>query len=395
MKKYGVVRAFFIFVTVLFAACFGGPQVSYAQKVTEQFNKPMPEFELTGISEFKKATKVVVKEFQKDPALDYEVRVPENWTELSKGGLGDIAVSDKILGELGKFYGPPSSVSARSRLVIEAEGLQYYMTAYQWLVQYLLANGYNLQGMKVYDDKNAEALYVLIEDDVSYAVRAVARLNGSRVVFAQHFIPVERWHDEKVVQSLMLNSFHLKNEVDGYVEEMEEYQFLDFAEFKYPKSWTLETGSIRTIDRMGVELLSTEIVHRKHGKPTTRLDGQINVNMVSVFVSDTLEDEIERFREDLAKKNLNLGDFLEYREEFLFGDKFDFVDTQVFKATASSGKLIDHELWLTVMAKGEYYYFVSLFTPSRDEDYFTWARNTETYKLIVSTIEPKEGAVLE
>ncbi len=380
---------FIIAGVLFFAALYAVPQAVFAQKITEQFEKPMPEFDLLPQAEFDKQTKEFDRDFQKDEALSYKLRVPENWSESSKGGLGDVAVSNKILGELGKFYGPPT-LTSRSKLVIEAVGLDYNMTAHQWFVQYLLANGYNLQGLKTHDGNNAEALYVLIEDGVSYAVRSVARVNGKRVVVAQHFVPIERWHDEKVIQAQILRSFVLKNKVQAYVEEMDAYQFLDLAEFKYPRSWALKALPIRSIDRMRVELLSTATVKKGYEKAQTRLDGQVDLALVSIFASETLEEEIEWFRDNLAEKNLTLGELIEVRDDFLLGDRFDFVDTQVFKVNAQTAKLIEHELWLTIMSKGEYYYFISLFTPSRDHDYFTWARNTETYKLIISTIQPQE-----
>jgi len=40
------------------------------------------------------------------------------------------------------------------------------------------------------------------------------------------------------------------------------------------------------------------------------------------------------------------------------------------------------------MYSGEYYYFVTLLTPSRDEDYYSWARNTQTFRVLVENIQP-------
>ena len=234
---------------------------------------------------------------------------------------------------------------------------------------------------------------MLIEDSISYAVRSIARINGKNVLFAQHFVPIERWHDEKVIQAMMLQSFQAKTKIEADVEKMTQYQFLDLAEFEYPESWVLKSLPIRSIDRMRVELLKTSTLSNEYGKEQKRLDGQIDVALVSIYASDTLEDEVERFRELLAEKDLIMGDVIETRDDFLFGDKYDFVDTQVYRVSGKSERLLEHELWLTIMSRGDYYYFVSLFTPSRDNDYFLWARNTETYKVIVGTIKPMESAL--
>lgn len=390
-------RAVFLIAAVLVVAL--SPLAVYAQsqgqgqRLTEQFNKPMPKVDIIPKEEFDKTSNFLEEKFPEDPALNFDINIPKNYTDISKGGLGNINVSNKVLGELRKYYGPPS-LSERSRLVVEAVGLDFTMTAEQWFIQYLIENGYNLQGLEVYDRNRAEALYVMIDKGVSYAVRSVARINGKRVIFVQHFVPIDRWHDEKVVQASILHSFHITHPVNDFVEEMEEYQFLDLAKFRYPVSWELRALPVRSIDRMRVELNNVAELEDDYGKIKSRLDGQIDVELVSIYASETLEEEIDRFRAELSERGMILGEVIENRDDFLLGDRFDFVDTQVFRVTNENSNLQEHELWLTIMSSGEYYYFVTLFTPSRDKDFFKWARNAEAYKLIVSLIEPEDDALM-
>ena len=374
------------FVLLLFVS-----QPAFAQKVTEQFKKPLKTFELMPKAEFQEQTSLISKPMTDDEAVSYQVRIPKNWKESDEGGFGNVAVSDKVLGELDKFYGPPT-LTERSRVEVEAAGLDYKMTAEQWMIQYLLNNGYNLQGMKAHNNERAEALYVLLENSVSFAVRAVAHINGERILFAQYFVPLERYHDEKAMQVRILETFKPTKRSDEFVEDMEEFQFLDLAKVKFPVSWTLRALPIRSIDRMKVEILSTAVVESAYENAKTRLDGQIDIEMVSIFASDTLEEEIESYRADLAERGLVLGEVLERRDDFLFGDRFEFVDTQVYRVTNENNKLIEYEFWFTIMSAGDYYYFVSLFTASRDHDYLLWAKNSETYKLVASLVEPQVAA---
>lgn len=367
----------------------GPPSLVFAQQITEQFEKPMPKVEFMPKAEFEERTNLILEESEEDLSLSFSLRVDKDWVESGQGGVGDIVLGRNVLKELKKFFGPPS-LTVRSKLVIEAVGLEYDMTIEQWFSQYLLSNGYSLQGLEVYDNDNAEALYVLLDQDISYAVRSVARVNGRHVLFAQYFVPVERWHDEKVMQAQTLDSFRLGTEVKEHVEEMETYKFLDISEFKYPVTWKLRALPVRSIDRMKVELLKLAEVEGSDGKMRNRLDGQIDVEMVSIYASDTLEEEFERFREALAEKGMVLGDVIEQRDDFLLGEQYDFVDTQVYKVTSAAARLIDHELWVTIMSSGEYYYFVTLFTPARDQNFFLWARNAETYKLVTSLIKPQQ-----
>ena len=261
------------------------------------------------------------------------------------------------------------------------------MTAEQWMVQHILASGYNLQGLEVYDEKRAEALYVYVYNSVSYVSRAVAVRNGKYVMFAEFVVPAERIAEEKSLQAQTIKTFETLNVVEEFVEEMESYQFLDIAEFKYPNSLAIKTPPIKTIDRMEVQLLRLGEVLDEYGYKQKKLEGEINIQLVSIYAAETLEEEIEKFREDLSKKGLTMGEVIETRDDFLLGEKYDFVDTKVYRATDQKSQVIDYELWLSIISMGEYYFFVSLFTPARDQDYFLWARNSETYNLVTSLIE--------
>ena len=373
------------FLMLVLLLCVSQPV--FAQKVTEQFKKPLKSFELTPKKEFLAETDLISETMAQDETMSYQIRVPKNWKKSDKNNFDNIVVSDRILAELGKYFGPPA-LNARSRIEVEAAGLEYQMSAEQWIMQYLLHNGYNSNGMKVHDTKRAEALYVLIEDGDSLVVRAVAQINGPNVLFAQYFVPVERYHEEKATQVRVLDSFQPTKVSNKLAQEMKTFQFLDLATMQYPETWTLRTLPIRSIDRMKLEILNTVDMEDVYLNVTTRLDGQVDVEMVSVYATDTLEEEIERYKASMAERGLILGEHLETRDDFLFGDRFDFVDANVYRLTDENNRLTEFEGWITVMSAGEYYYFISLVTASRDQDYALWARNSETYKLMASLVEP-------
>ena len=255
----------------------------------------------------------------------------------------------------------------------------------------LLANGYNIRGLEATTPYQADALYVYIKDSISYVAHSRAIVNGTKVLFAQYHVPVDRYHEEKVDMTHVIKSFAIKKRIEETVEDMEKYQFLDIAEFQYPVSWKLRSLPIRSIDRMKVELFNIRSIETGwYGKSDTRLDGQIDVNLVSIFASETLEEEFDLFKGEVENKGLTMGEVLEERDDFLFTDDFDFVDTKVYSVTGQEGNMVEHELWVTIMLAGEYYYFVTLFTPSRDHDYFLWARNVESYKLVTRNLRPQE-----
>lgn len=361
-----------------------------AQQIKDQFTAPMPEIEMTSISEFKKTSFETELDSEQFPALSFYLRVPNGWTDTTKAGI-DTQIGQKVLSELKSFYGPANLYSPRSQIKVEAVELEYDITAERWFIQYLLANGYNIRGLEASAPEKADALYVYINNAVSYAVRARAIVNGGKVLLAQYAVPLERYHEEKVQMAHIVNSFDVKKQIKEYVEDMEKYQFLDIAEFEYPVSWKLRSLPIRSIDRMKVELFNIrEIETGWYGDKEQRLDGQIDIDLVSIYASETLEEEFDKFKDNVEEKGLSMGEVLEERDDFLFTESYDFVDTKVYSVTGLEANMVEHELWVTIMLADEYYYFVTLFTPSRDHDYFLWARNVESYKLVTRNLKPQE-----
>lgn len=370
-----------------------------AQKLLGEYKIPLPEekWEMPSQAEFEKETLLHEATPLGDSALSYRVRLPKDWTEPTDVGLSNYKLSNRLMGEIAQFFGPPK-MYLRSRFTIEALGLNYQLTAEQWFLQHVMANGYTMQGMKTISDHRVEALFVLVQGDTTYVVRAVAEINGKRVVLAQYYLPSQYWNDEKIMQAQVMKSFALTKPDTEFVEKMQVYQFLDVAEFKYPTSWVIRADPVRSIDRMSVEVRNVvskdHVVLKKDKDKPLQLNGKIEIALVSSFVVDDLESELDKFKKDLTKTGLILGDFIEDRDDFTYDDAVEFGSTKVYKAFDEQKTLLDYELWLTVMSSGSYYYFVTLLTPSRDASYFIWSRNTQTYKLITSLIEPQPESII-
>lgn len=365
---------------------------AHAQKVFEQFSKPMPTIELAPPTTFDANTTLFEEPALGDPALAYSIRLPKDWTLPSDTSTVRLSSENNIIGEIGRYYGPPMMMEQRSTIEIHALGLDFQMSAQEWLMQYMLQQGYNFQGMEVHNDKKAEALYVLLDKGESYCVRALAVINGRRVILLQYFIPIERWHDEKAMQAQVVKSFDLKHIDDEAAEPMDSYKFLDISVLNYPKTWKLNAPPIKTIERMGARLLNLATVPDDY-KTITKMDGKIDAELVSIYSTDTLEDEMEQFRAALEKSSLSVQDFIESPDDFVLNPVYDFAETNVYKASDSGNQLIEYEFWQTVLSAGEYYYFITLLTPARDQDYFIWLRNVGAYKLVLNNIEPRLDSI--
>ena len=54
-----------------------------------------------------------------------------------------------------------------------------------------------------------------------------------------------------------------------------------------------------------------------------------------------------------------------------------------------------YEYWITIMAYGDYFYFMTLTTPSRETDFFKWSRNVQTYQTVSRYFKNIETSALE
>lgn len=380
----------YVFLLILVS---GFSVAALAQKFIENYAPKMPDIALKPAAEFDASTTLYEDTPGGDQALSYRFRLPKEWGKSDEVALTNYTLSNKILGELVRFYGPPM-LDKRSYFSIQAIKLEYKLSAEEWLLQHLLSNGYTIQGMTTHDENRAEALFVKIDQGETYIIRAVAQINGKRVVLAQYFMPSETWEEEKVQQAQVMQTFKLTHPVQELVEDMNIYHFLDIAEFQYPKSWEFRAPPLRNPDRMNFQLLnvaSEKVVQRKKFKT---LDGRIQVDIVSYSITESLESEIAKLKEDISKIGLVIGDKFETRKDFKFNEDVTAVPVEIYQAVDTEDNLLNYEYWVTSIEHGDYYYLITLVTPSRDEDFYIWSRNSQTYKLIVELFHPLDEGLI-
>lgn len=359
-----------------------------AQDLLADYKKPMPEIGFMPKEEFDQSTILYKDTPMGDKTMSYTIRIPRDWVKGKDMGLANFALSNKVLSEVARFDGPPR-MGLQSYMTIEALVLDHSMTAEQWFLQYMLANGYAIQGFKVLDLTRAEAMYVTLVGTETYVIRAALILNGKNVLLAKYYLPSDYWDAEKQIQAQSLDSLRINNPEHDYIEPMLPYHFLDIATMTYPESWEIRAAPIRTIDRMDAEFFninSEEVIKRQAVK---NLDGIIKVSLVSYFVSESLESEINAVVKSVEKQGLELGDLIESKNDFKVHDNFEFIKVDVFKLSNLKSRTLNYEYWVASLAAGEYYYFITLIAPSRDDDYFVWVRDTEIFRSMIASIVPQ------
>lgn len=369
-------RSLFLFSGLLTLMAFPAS----AQKILQTYDKPLPEMALIGQMTFEQATTLQQDTPYSDEALAYAVRIPKGWSAQGGGATDMFGLSNRVLTELARYNSPPRGEIPQSFFRLQALTLDYQTTASQWFTLWAQERGLTLEGLKNHPDGRVEALYITLEGDTTYAVRMLAQVNGKNMIVAEYFIPVDVWDDEKAMQASVIHSFRLKSMQNVTIEDMKSHEFLDVAAFSYPSSWRLQVSPVRTADQMSARAISNS--------SSRTLNGQIDVSLVSANIVESLENEIQRYKSDLETTGLVIGDKIEKKTGYKLDPAMKFALVEVYKADDSTRRLVGYELWLAVMSSGDYYYFITMLTPSRDDDYSIWARNSEIYKLVLESVKP-------
>ncbi|MCB9991372.1 MAG: hypothetical protein H6867_08320 [Rhodospirillales bacterium] len=331
-----------------------------------------------------------------DKHLAYRIRLPKKWhrvtstmAPLSMDELGiplkerpenTEVITPTILGEVARYYGP-GRLGPLSHFEIETQKLEYEVTAKNWFMREILVQGYSLEGFKEISERKVEALYVVVKKDVAYVVRAVAEINGSRMVIASYHVPDTYWKAERAEQEYAISSFEFLSPEESKIEATRTYAFLDLLRFEYPASWRLIAPNIYNTEGMDAKLVHT-IDHRT-------LSGEIDISILSNEYEDVLDDEVKFIKEELASRELELGEFIEtLNGKYKFPPHVLYSHVEAYKLFSPYRKTQEHEFWLAIMEEDRYYYVVSMITPSRTREFFTWARNAEAFEVVVQSIKP-------
>lgn len=367
-----------------------------------QFSKPLPEIPYFSPESFNEKTVNYKKRPYDDDVLAYKVNVPKEWEQIAEKGSSNFVVSEKLFIELNKFFGPPR-MEGRSRLEISAVQIDYDFTAEQWYTKYILESGYTLEGMKVHSDRKVESLMVVMEGDFSYYVRTLAIINGKKVILVQYYLPAAYWQEEAPMQASVLQSFDLINNKVEKIGEYKKYQFLDVADLEYPSSWYPIAPSMTSVERLSARFLNLkegaidgdDASKYRVSELSGLSEGHVDITIVLNSVNPSLIAEVENYKKELETSGIVVGKKIDIDPKFTFSPNLLFSVAEVYEAVDSRTDYISYELWFSLLAVGNYYYFVTLLTPSAKQNYVAWARNIRGYRHIVNTFNPSTGAFLE
>lgn len=317
--------------------------------------------------------------------MAYELRLPKNWTNnIQTPPVNSDAqkpiLSDTVLGILGRYIGAPKNL-LRSYVVVEGQGMNYEISTAHWFVNFILLNGFSLTALTEKSPTEIEAMYVQVDKDQTYIVRARVMVNGNRLIMVRYYLPQENYEEEKAQQGQVIQTFKLLNPTGERIEKQNTYGFLDQSYFSYPVSWNLKEKSILSIERMSAILYQ----ERLDGKESI-LEGHLKINVVSRLLKTTLAQEVDTFRKGLKIKDYKIGQLIE-NVKYNYDPSIKHGKAQSYRLDPLDAvNMQPYEILVTVMQGDDYYYITSLISPSREHDFYGWARNMEAARIINESI---------
>lgn len=355
-----------------------------AQDTLAVFEKDVPVYTLEGaeLEAFKAEAEVRENVPFQDDLLAYRLELPAKWKTANSFGY---SLSGDVLVEIGRYNGPVKFNKASSFVTIQAMELDYQTSAVEWFASDASRNGYSVRGAKEHNPGFVESLHIQLHRGESYAVRSLVFLNGSRLVRAAYYLPLDSWKEERTQQNHVMRSFKLQNIVEENSEDTKRYDFYDVASFDYPVSWKMFFHGTKTLDRVEASLIQYDELRFKGRRKF--INGRVELKVFSQFITDSLEKEMTKHLEGLVDGGLVVQGFRDDTEKLILAKEFSNVRVQVYEVLDSKNPSRDTELWLVGMTAGDYFYVTSLLTPERNQHYDLWTRNTQAYRLMLGSFE--------
>ncbi len=370
----------------LFAAVLFMVPVSHAMAPKESVMKT-PDF--MPAADFEAKTQIFKSAPSGNKVLAYQIRLPKDWVleeATAAANTKEVPGLNKNVLERLARYVSPARKHRRSFVHIESQKLDYEIGVRNWFLNYIDSTGVTLETINSADDGKdyVEAAYVALEGDITYGVRVKAYINGSYVIMARYYVPLELFLDEKVMQAQGIDSFHLAAKKVNRIEERRTHGFLDQAYFDFPISWTLRAPKVVAVERMRAMIYTPGV--------DNKLTGQVNINLTSKFIDTTMAKEIADYRKRFNLTGYKIGNKIEAKTLPVHGD-ITTTSTEIYTLTPDKNFMLGYELWVTIMESQDYYYIVSMITPARKDEFYRWARNVKAYEIVVGTTRQFDDSI--
>lgn len=338
-----------------------------------------PVYKIHDEETFKKGTKNFHLLPYGDINLEFEISLPTDWSvEPNSKTAPDFA--KKLIAHVASFSNPPSE-AVRLFVTVEALQLDHEIDATSWLSQYLFKAGYTPEQTTTIDVRRASATYVLARPNgASFQTYVTAQISGNLVILARYEMPLAYKEYMGFLQKKSIDSFRLVYLQETLIEQHKAFTLVDALKLNYPESWNVAGSDLSDITKLSMQL------HNRN--PAGVLEGFIRVYAARRSDETNFVAETTRTR-DFFNKDMNI-EFLKMESSENFkanSPRFHFGRLENYRIKFKKGETQEQEFRLLVLADPEWYIFITMISPRKDYDLYTWARHNRTFELIAQSLK--------
>lgn len=382
-----------IFKTTVFAACAAGIAAIAlffsAQPTAQAFfgfgdKKQAPvqakEYYIHDDATFQKDTKSYdLTPFGKAD-LEYDIQLPQDWHPEDLIQNVGAASTEALLGDIARYESPMIGTQ-QLRVRIQATKLDTEIAAPDWLENYMLANSFTIQGGVIAENMHsAHSAYISIVDGTTYYNYIAARMSGSYILTARFESPINLKNYVAYVGPKIIDSFRILYPKEDPVETQRVFTLVDAMKFNYPDSWIITSNQVHDMSRMSVDLQCKNM--------NGDVEGYVRFMAIrrspDMTIMKAIAEQKKYINDVLGLKVVKLlssNKTLAYTR-FIFNrmESYEVVSTK-------SRNTRPQEIQFAMLGDKEFYIFGIMFTQEKDSNLLKWARNTQSFRLMLQSIK--------
>jgi len=311
-----------------------------------------------------------------DPQLEFDILLPKDWTAEQTMSAATSDLDRKILGDLAHFKSGFMG-TMQAEVNIQAIRLEHEITAENWLKNYVLQNGYSIQGKVIpLSERKANVYCTSTTDGKSNFIYATVEFNGSNAIIVSFESPLSIKEPLTFLRQKVVDSFRFIITGERPIEAQKNFSLPDALKFSYPESWTINDQDTRDMNNMSMQLYNHGSGEQVNGmirfvavRRTANTDFKKEINTMKTYFDGFLGLEFKR----LVSSSTLSG----------VPPRFVFSRYETYQVKSKKENTVSQELRLVALGDKDWYIFIFMLSPSDTENFYLWACNTQAFDIIL------------
>lgn len=316
-----------------------------------------------------------------EAAYEFDIKLPKDWIrENVELKMPHVAGAQQVPEDIARFKSPRIG-TAQMVVTVQDVTAAHEISARNWLKQFAVIGGYTIDGdIEEIDNKRAAMAYGTFFEGKSTYTRVLAQISGDTVFILRFEMPDNFRGPFGFLQKRALDSFRLINPSNESVEQPGVFVLAESMRLTYPESWTVNYYNYNDPTRVALQL-------HNQNKNTGALEGIIRVAAIKRGQRNSLDGEIT-----LMKKYFETNVGLSFTK-LVSSDtpktapRWAFARDEVYQTQPKKEGAAPQELHLAILGDKDWYVFAFLLTPTERDDFNSWARNTQTFNMLVRDLK--------